>query len=317
VTIDLTAQAALFQKPFLLHSPSDQNDKLHQSSSGLNWYYYTQQFADAALSLNLNYTNIQKEPLLINYLQLAIDIYSYFEAGGSVAPNGGENLGRKLPIMFAGTVLGYSPMITLMQKTGQYITSDGHSPFTTLPSDYISFPEDAQVFYVAQGDVDVTSGEYHDNNVSCPVGAWCPDGRNPNPPARYTTAMIGMPEWGIRHSTTPKYSDASFTAIYRDIGTGAPVWVGEAMVARAMCITVEWNHPAFFDYVDRFVGVNKGTYTAYTVPDQPTSYSTPGQTELIDAFWDEYRDEVFCGRTASLNGAGSASLNGAGSLTIQ
>jgi len=281
----------ILQRPFLLHSDAETNDYLHSSAAGnLPYYYYPPVFAEAALILNLNYDNSIKQPLLINYIQQAIDIYSFYEAGGRVYPDGGENLGRKLPILFAGTVLNYAPMVSMMAKTGVYIYSGGHGPYTTRPVDYISFPEDGKVFYVNQDDVNITSGTMYDNNISCPGKTyWCPDARN-HTPAPYTSAMIGMPEAAIRHSNYPHYSDASWAAMYRGIGTAEPTWVGESMVVRIMGLKTVWNNPAYFDYIDRYVGVRRGTYTAYTVPDQPSTVtSVIGYTPFIDAMWDTYR----------------------------
>jgi hypothetical protein len=291
-SITIANYTTILQPPFLLHSDAETNDYLHSSAAGnLPYYYYPPVFAEAALILNLDYDNSIKQPLLINYIQQAIDMYSYYEAGGRVYPDGGENLGRKLPILFAGTVLNYAPMVNMMAKTGTYIYSNGHGPYTTKPSDYVSFPEDGKVFYVTQDDVNITSGTMYDNNVSCPGNTyWCPDARN-HTPAPYTSAMIGMPELGIRYSTRPNYSDSSWLAMYRQIGTAEPTWVGESMVVRIMGLKTTWNNPAYFDYVDRYVGLRRGTYTAYTVPSQPSAVSPTigGYTSLINAMWDTYR----------------------------
>ena len=113
-------------------------------------YYYTEYFSKAALLLQLNYTDKEKEKLLINFIQLGIDLYSFLERGSSGwPPDGGNMNGRKWPIMFAGIMLDYNPMKNIGQKSGDYLYSGGYGPGNP-PADYIHFGEDGQTFYVAQ-----------------------------------------------------------------------------------------------------------------------------------------------------------------------
>ena len=102
-------------------------------------------------------------------------------------------------------------------------------------------------------------------------------------------AMIGMPESAIRHSTHPQYSDASWAAMYRGIGTAEPCWVGDSMVVRMMGLVGRWNHQAWFDYVDRWVTVRSASPYRFTVPDQPSTPQNYAQTALIKKVYDTYR----------------------------
>jgi hypothetical protein len=239
-------------------------------------YYYARYFTEASLMLNLDYTNAEKQALLINFIQLGIDIYSFLESGANGwSPDGGTKNGRKWPIMFAGIMLDYAPMKNIGQKSGDYLYSNGHGPGNP-PPDYIHFGEDGQPFYVAQSDVDITNSP-----------KWNPDKRNADH-APYTRAMIGMPEWGIRHCTNPERSDASWNAKYRTIGTGARCWAGDVVAIRMMGAEKMWNNRAFFDYVDRYMAIAKGAPDpfGYTVPGEKAG-SRPGG--LIGAMYDAYR----------------------------
>jgi len=273
----LTTTANSLRMAFIDHSGFE-STYMRPSDSGLfSRYYYGFDFTEAALLLHLNFTELEKSALLINYIQLAIDLYSFIEAGPSGAlasngapfygwqPDGGNSNNRKWPILFAGIMLDYAPMKNIGQRSGDYLYSNGHGAGNP-PADYVHFGEDGQTFYVAQSDVDLTNG-----------GTWAPmTDTAPNYP--YTSSMIGMPEWGAKYGILPQTNDAAWTANYRAILSGAGVcFAGDAMAAR---LTVGgkalWNHNAFFDYVDRYMAISKGD------PD-PFGYTVPRQTEGLTA----------------------------------
>lgn len=243
---------------WLTHNGGWTGRYMRPSASGLDNYYYNETFAIAAVILHLDYTDAQKFPLLINFVQLGIDIYSYIESGAKGwPPDGGHSNGRKWPILFAGIILDYAPMKNIGQRSGDYLYANGHGPGNP-PADYVHFGEDGQTFYVAQSDVDITNGP-----------TWNPDKRNIGY-SPYTSTMIGMPEWGIRYSVDPTQSDASWTAEYRGIYGGPPSWAGTALAAYFMNAKALWNHNAFFDFVDRYMAISSGNKDpfGYTVPNE-------------------------------------------------
>jgi hypothetical protein len=66
---------------------------------------------EAALMLNLNFTDQQKETLLVRLVQYGIDIWGVCKSGfGGWNMDGGHGPGRKLPILLAGVVLGDQEM---------------------------------------------------------------------------------------------------------------------------------------------------------------------------------------------------------------
>jgi hypothetical protein len=259
-TPDITAFANKLQMVWLTHNGSWEGRYMHPSASGLDNYGFPATFSAAAVILLLDrYTNEQKTPLLINFIQLGIDIYSHIESGkNGWPPDGGNSSGRKWPILFAGIMLDYAPMKNIGQRSGDYLYANGHGPGNP-PPDYVHFGEDGQTFYVAQSDVDITNGP-----------SWEPDTDNKGY-SPYTAAMIGMPEWGIRYSTNPERSDASWTANYRFITTAASdTWQGTVMSILIMGAKSLWNHQVFFDYMDRYTAIaggNKDPF-GYTVPDE-------------------------------------------------
>lgn len=86
-----------------------------------------------ALLLNLNYSNAQKETLLVRMVQRGIDIYGIRAQGSGWWADGGHHHGRKFPMVLAGVVLGDASILSLV-----------NGPFA----------EDGQHFYVTQADVD-------------------------------------------------------------------------------------------------------------------------------------------------------------------
>ncbi len=173
---------------------------------------------EGALMLNCNFTNAQKEKLLINFVQVGIDYHGTLSNHNSIiwVPEGGISQGRKFPILFAGILLG-DPAMSNIGSFGR----PGWSPF---------FQEDSQTFYVRE-----TSPGVFNNG----------DGG-------YTSAHKDMPEWGMRHGQKPAQDLATWDAPYRVCCT-ANSHVGFVLAARIMGLKSAWNHDAIFDYQDRYI----------------------------------------------------------------
>lgn len=189
-----------------------------------------------ALLLNLNYSNAQKERLLIRMVQRGIDIYGVRAAGSGWFDEAGHNNGRKIYLMLAGWVLNDPAILAL---GGGF------------------FSEDRMHFYVSQADVDRPRKT----------------GKVP-----YTTAMIGMPEWGGKHAGEPEGDSSAWNAPYRD-NCGASV-IGSILTARIMGMEKAWNHPATFDYIDRFYSIEKNNVSTDVNKIQP----------FVSEMWKAYRN---------------------------
>ncbi len=108
-----------------------------------------------ALMLQLNFSNAQKQKLMVRFTQLGIDNHGVVSHPGGRTTweaDGGHCMGRKFPILFAGAVLGDQAMLNVGQKSGEYLWSakpgGGRYGPGDLPPDYLYFQEDMQTFYV-------------------------------------------------------------------------------------------------------------------------------------------------------------------------
>ncbi len=215
-----------------------------------------------ALMLMLDFSEEEKKDLLIRYIQFGIDSWGVIKAGGNNnwMPDGGHSGGRKWPIVFAGLMLNDSEMMNIGRGDG---------------SSTAYFGEDSQTFIVSQTEVNVTNSP-----------AWDPDSRSTHR-QRYNSAHIGMPEWGVRHATNNTRDDAAWDTPYRR--TAAIGWPGYALAARLMGAMDEWNHPAFFSYVDRFMTIRRGLpYGGFPAVNQQPSSSVIDDN-FIEEMWDQYR----------------------------
>jgi hypothetical protein len=186
------------------------------------------QLSQALLLLQTNLTNAQKQTLYIRMVQYGIDVYGAAAAGGNWRNNGGHNQGRKMPMILAGLALEKPEILAYADAKKHFI-----------------FGEDQQTFYVTQADVDL-------NRHSA-------DGRTRHP---YTSAMIGMPEWGEKHSTSPSRDGSNWGVSYREIVIQG--CVGHIITAHILGVEDLWNHPVIFDYFDNRVRtIGAGTPTKF------------------------------------------------------
>ncbi len=179
---------------------------------------------DVALMLNLDFTDAQKMKLLIEFVQYGIDIARIRELGGRWYDTGGHNPGRLAPLVIAAAVLNDAGLKSLMNANGA------------------GFSETLQTFYVSQTDVNQSH--------------YTADGR---PRLPYTSADIGMPEWGETHSDNPTRDGNNWNASYRDICGGQ--MTAPTMAARCVGMRSSINHEALFDYAERHLNYEQsGSY---------------------------------------------------------
>ena len=224
----------------------------------------------ATLLLMLDYSDAEKEPLLVNIVQYGIDLWGIAKSGyfGWMG-FGGHGTGRKWPIIFAGILLGDAQM---------------QSPDRAFPA--LRFGEDMQTMYdigwtgagvVYAGHQGVWNGK--------PVSATPSWGPYENlPPSAWATAFAGDADYHIGED-------------YRRCCTSI-AWVGEALTARMMHAEDLWNHQAFFDYVDRWMTENDAqavaTIKAETGLDYSADWERQGQAwdSFVDDMWVAYRNNL-------------------------
>jgi len=188
-----------------------------------------------ALALNTEYGNgvTDKETLLKRLVQLGLDTYGVVAQpwGWRVFRNNGGHLnGRKFPILLAGKVLNSDEMLNIA---------------TLKPA--VHFSEDDQTLYVEQMDIDLTNGP-----------AWNPDSRD-LVTMPYQSEDLGLPEWSIVHAFGPERSNKYWETAYRRCCTMSSMQ-GVVLAAHAMGLKENWAHDALFDYLDRFLSIEKQIY---------------------------------------------------------
>lgn len=101
----------------------------------------------AALALQLNYTDSQKEALLIEVVQRGIDLYGALLGGYTFTPDGGHNHGRKLAMYIAAKTLGHPDMLARCDATAHPVFQEDQqhalvtSAWTNYPATSIGTPE--------------------------------------------------------------------------------------------------------------------------------------------------------------------------------
>lgn len=176
--------------------------------------------SNASLLLCMDYTPEEKERLLINFVQVGIDYWGLIKHGHPGWEGwGGHGSGRKMPIVFAGMMLGDERMA---------------APTKSFPK--ALFGEDTQTRY---------GHAWHGAKVVF-VGH---SGMHGN--------TVPRKNWGPYEHLHPSQWDSpgqkNFQSeAYRRANTSCS-WVGEALAARILNLEENWAHDAFFDYVDRWM----------------------------------------------------------------
>lgn len=178
-----------------------------------------------ALALQLDVANDQKRELLIRLVQMGIDLHAALRGGGRWQGIGGHGSGRKLPILLAGRALNDAKMLAI------------GADFPSLPRQGDQggafFAEDGQTFYVRE----TSPGVWNHGHGG------------------YGREHDGLPEWGFSHCDNPEADSAKWDADPYRRCCSANGWCGATLAARMMGLQQAWNHPAHFDYVDRYMQV--------------------------------------------------------------
>lgn len=203
----------------------------------------------------------QREPLLINYVQVGIDLGGMVRAGHPGWTGfGGHGSGRKLPIVFAGLLLADEQLANINQS---------------FPK--VSFGEDEQTAYGEcwTGAKVVFAGH---SGIDAATGV----GRN----------RARGQAWGPYEHTPPsEWKEGQNTSeSYRRCCTSVG-WVAQALALRLLHAERAWNHEAFFDYVDRWMGEDDSAFVKTikeaTGHDHDKEWARQGQA------WDAFTNEMW------------------------
>jgi len=98
----------------------------------------------------------------------------------------------------------------------------------------------------------------------------------------FTDEHKGMPEWGISYATNSYTAGLDWGAAYRQSST-ANAWGGFILTAHIMGVKELWNHDALFDYMDRYMEVQKQVVGV--------GHWTRQRPKFIENMWDAYRPD--------------------------
>jgi uncharacterized repeat protein (TIGR02543 family) len=263
-----------FERPWIDHIPGWVGC-YHHPAENMPWYgrEIAIRVGIGALKLNLNLTNQMKEVLLIRFVQLGIDLYGIVIDGGkhNWVNNGGCASGCKWPILFAGIVLN-----DLDMKNIGRIDIENYGP--SYP-EYVHFGEDDQTFYVS--DEDIYEPPYKKHMW---YGGFVYYGHGKGDKHRdyleYKQEHRGMPEWGIEHTTNFNQDGLDWNTSYRQSST-ANAWAGFLLTTHIMGVKELWNHDALFDYMDRYMKVQKEVLGV--------GHWKRQRPKFIESMWDAYR----------------------------
>jgi hypothetical protein len=297
-----TSVERLFERPWIDHAFQFLAQELHPWHNMRDYGRdISEQVGIGALMLNMDYSDAEKEDLMISMVQLGIDNYGIVGARDGIdafEAAGGHSGYRKFPLFLAAYALDDADMKDVIARSGEYLYSGGHGA-GNAPSDYVWFGADDQVFYVKQEDVDFADSwscghcSMHPDardcgfvdNCDCPAGATCSNW------LQYESSDIGLPEWGIVHARGPRQSNKYWGTAYRP--TTANSWAGWVLAVHAMGLKTEWNNDALFDYQDRYMWV-----TSSSGPNAEWRGHFRQQDRWTTDMWDTYRSGLGCVWTA-------------------
>lgn len=270
-TPPLSTYERYLQRPWLNHKTDWTGRRMHPTQNMPN--YYREAFiiySTVPLLLSLDFTDQEKEAILIRFVQLGIDQYATILNGA-----GDKMIGRG-PIALTGLLLDDSGMLSY---------SYGYREVTTYYYDDLDLPEwmDSEGRPVEPG----TPGAIKLRGVLGWTGAtvlWRNKIANPyehiHPSEWKSVYTQGVgPEGACKHDT---YRFCCFSHTY----------VGEALAGHIIPSLKEaWNHPPFFDYIDRWMteDVPWSVRDATCGSSWITSVEKSSGSTFIGEMWNTYR----------------------------
>jgi hypothetical protein len=208
----------------------------------------------------------QKEPLLINFVQIGIDLGGMVRAGHPGWTGwGGHGSGRKLPIVFAGLLLGEGELAAINQSFPK--VSFGEDEQTAYGEGWTG----AKVVFAGHSGIDVITGLGRSRG-----SGWGP----------------------YEHLPPSQWKDGQNTSeSYRRCCTSVG-WVAQALALRLLRAESAWGHAAFLDYVDRWMGENDAAFVKTikeaTGRDHNKEWARQGQA------WDAFVNDMWAKHRAAL-----------------
>ena len=210
----------------------------------------------------------QKEALLINYVQVGIDLGGIIRSGHPGWEGfGGHGSGRKLPIVFAGLLLGDEQLANVNKSFPK--ASFAEDEQTAYGDSWTG----AKVVFTGHRGIDEATG----------IGRADTGPYEHKDPAIWTGIAGGPQRWGDKCSES-----------YRRCCTSI-CWVGQALALHLMKAEGAWDHDAFFDYCDRWMYEEDSEFLKIlrerTGGDYGQPWSRQGQAwdDFVNEMWAKYR----------------------------
>jgi hypothetical protein len=264
---DPVAFAEVFQRPWINLGFFGFDQPMENMPHYGQWV--GQAAGNAALLLCMDYPAAEKEPLLINFVQVGIDTWGMIKSGHPGWEGwGGHGSGRKLPIVFAGHLLGDERMA---------------SPTRAFPK--ALFGEDTQTRY----------GQAWTGARVVFAGHSGIQGNEVIQPPRGPYEHLHPSQWE-KNGQTNLLSEA-----YRRANTSC-AWVAEGLAMRILGLEAKWDHDSFFDYVDRWMTEDDAEHRKVIAPfasaDMAASLTDPSKSwfhegyageDWVKSAWEKHR----------------------------
>ena len=247
-TPDLQMWERIFERPWIDHTRGWGNRQTHPTDNMPEYARETSRAVSiVSLMLMLDFSQAEKEQLLLSFVQYGIDLWGAARSGGGWHAEGGYGNGRKWPIIFPGMLLGEDQMqVPNISVSG------------------IRFGEDDQTMY----------GNGWTGAKAIFAGHTGKNGKGDRGPYEH----LPPAQW-----PGPKKTQSES---YRRCCTSIS-WVGTALSAHLMDAKKQWNHDAYFDYVDRWMTEEDSLFLAKIQAETGKDLSSQPQGRTWDAFVDE------------------------------
>lgn len=262
-TPDLATWIRIFERPWINPCFFGFEQPLENMPHYGQWVGQAQSMAGLLLVLDLDAR--QKERFVNHLVQVGIDYWGLVKNGHPGWQGwGGHGSGRKFPIVVAGWLLGDARMA---------------SPTRAFPR--VEFGEDNQTAH-----------------APCWTGAQVVFAGHSG--IQRASGKSERPHWGPYEHLHPSLwkKEQCQSEEYRRANTSSS-WVGQALALRLLKAEDAWAHPAFFDYVDRWMlEPNDRDHRQVIMKHQPqmrlddkARFTHQGQTwePFVKAMWSRYR----------------------------
>ncbi|MEM7260563.1 MAG: hypothetical protein AAF488_01140 [Planctomycetota bacterium] len=244
--------ARYFERPWIVHVRDWVGRQSHPTENMPNYHREVYNLIADASCLLIS-DHPDKEDLLIGFLQVGIDMY-YATVTGSA-----DSSSHKWVVIFTGLMLDHDGM----KNTG------------------FSYRTDWMTYYPAQGSSPFSSSSVPSNQ------GWT--GANVlfrQDPGNAEHEHLHPTEWGM----VPVSGGGKKREAYRR--SNSFTWPGPCLAAILMGAQGHWDHPAFFEYVDRWMTEPDGENMSYVESLWSTSLYIGGQStgsSFVKNMWLEYR----------------------------